>query len=447
MAAADPESQIERAADAGERDTLPPGDAGDSVPARGVKSSIVPDQFGRYRIERLLGQGAMGSVYLALDTQLHRKVALKVPRFGDANRDELLQRFYREARSAATLRHPNLCPVFDVGEIGGTHYITMAYIAGRPLSEFVSTETRKSDGQVATVVRKISLALDEAHRHGVIHRDLKPSNIMMDEKHDPVIMDFGLARQLTGQDDSRLTASGTIVGSPAYMSPEQVYNENEKIGPATDVYALGVILYELLTGTVPFTGTVSAVIGQIVSKEPRRPSELRGNVDPRLEAICLRMISKRIEDRFASMEAVAKALSDYLDGRPTPALPLPVSAPERTAAGSGMRSPPPLPARATPVPLISRPPLPARQQFRSIHDVPAHPISQMARFIVGAICAVAMPPVTVALYARWPDVLVNVVLTLCLWLPGVVHAFTILLNPPGSRKPVRNDPGSGARPV
>ena len=240
-------------------------------------------RFGRYRILKLLGRGAMGEVYLAEDTLLGRSVALKTPSFKDDETGELLTRFYREARAAATLRHPNICPVYDVGEIDGTHFLTMAYIEGRLLSDYIRPGKPLPDRWILSVIRKLSLAVNEAHRVGIIHRDLKPGNIMIDSQGVPMVMDFGLARQIQREDESRLTQSGMLIGSPAYMSPEQVDSNPHQIGPAADQYALGVVLYELLTGEPPFRGTIIAVIGQILTKEPKAPSQLRPGFDPRIE--------------------------------------------------------------------------------------------------------------------------------------------------------------------
>jgi len=266
-------------------------------------------RFGRYRIEGILGQGAMGTVYLADDTQLHRQVALKTPQFEEDAADEILERFYREARLAATLRHSHICPVYDVGELDGIHYITMAYIEGRPLSDFVKPSVPQTERQILIVVGKIAQALQEAHDHGIVHRDLKPSNIMIDRHGEPVIMDFGLAWQARTGEDTRLTQTGMIVGSPAYMSPEQVEGERAKIGPAADQYGLGVILYELLTGKVPFNGSLATIMGQILTKEPRPPSQVRAGLDPRIDTLCLKMMAKNASDRFRSLSEVALELA------------------------------------------------------------------------------------------------------------------------------------------
>jgi predicted Ser/Thr protein kinase len=258
----------------------------------------------------------MGAVYLADDTQLERPVALKIPKFTDNDDAELTARFYREARAAALLRHANLCPVYDVGEIDGVRYLSMAYIEGRPLSEVLSDGGPLEGRAAATFVLKLARALEAAHARGVIHRDLKPANVMIDAHQEPIIMDFGLARQLN-KEDSRLTQDGMLMGSPAYMSPEQVEGDAERMGPGCDIYSLGIILYELLTGEVPFRGSIAAVMGQIIGSAPRKPSAVRPGVVPALEAICLKMIAKRPEDRFPSMTEVVRALDAYLAGRPT----------------------------------------------------------------------------------------------------------------------------------
>jgi serine/threonine protein kinase len=184
------------------------------------KNSEHPQQLGRYRILKPLGQGAMGAVYLAEDTELQRRVALKVPTLPPGEKPEWLERFYREARAAATLQHPNICPVHDIGEHEGTRYITMGYISGPPLSKLVGSEKIRSERTVVKLVRKIALALVEAHAKGIVHRDLKPANILLDEHGKPVVTDFGLARRVDQQEESRLTQQGAILGTPAYMAPE-----------------------------------------------------------------------------------------------------------------------------------------------------------------------------------------------------------------------------------
>jgi serine/threonine protein kinase len=299
------------------RATLPPADAPAPHPRK--TPAALPEQFGRYRIVRQLGRGGMGTVYLAHDTQLDRLVALKVPHFV-ADDPTALERFYREARVAATLDHPNLCPIHDVGQHEGVHYLTMPYIEGEPLSASVAAGSPAPERQIAALIRQLALALEEAHCRGIIHRDLKPSNIMMNRRSEPVVMDFGLARQ-TDSKDVRLTQSGAIVGTPAYMPPEQVDGATTLLGPTCDVYSLGVILYELLTGRLPFQGGTSQVLCQILRDEPRRPSVYRPDLDPRLEVICRKAMAKRIKERYPSMADLATALEQFLHAPPAPDVP------------------------------------------------------------------------------------------------------------------------------
>jgi predicted Ser/Thr protein kinase len=224
-------------------------------------SRELPEQFGRYRIVQRLGQGGMGSVYLAEDTRLGRRVALKVPEFKPNDGPEARQRFLEEARAAATLDHPYLCPVYDAGEIGGRPYLTMAYIEGQSLAALVGAKGWPAR-QVAALVGKLALAMQAAHAQKVTHRDLKPANIMIKmtgAQREPVIVDFGLARR-DDPDDVRLTRSGQVLGTIGYMAPEQLRGDPGAIGPACDIYALGVILYELLTGRLPFRGSGLGIV-------------------------------------------------------------------------------------------------------------------------------------------------------------------------------------------
>lgn len=304
----------------------------DSTPSS-RKSESLPASFGRYQIERSLGEGGMGTVYLAHDAQLDRNVALKTPKFDRSSEPNLMKRFYREARSAATLQHPNICPVYDVGEIDGIHYISMAYIDGRPLSNYILSEKVPPISSVVRIVRKVALALHDAHSNGLIHRDLKPANIMIDRRNEPIVMDFGLARQFgdgngqeshaslatissadAGQFEARLTMDGTVVGSPGYMAPEQLTGDHSKIGPASDIYALGVLLYELLTGQLPFpgNGSLGSMVTAALSSDPPDVSIIRPQVDSGVAAICHKALAKKPEDRFETMQAFALKLTRVL---------------------------------------------------------------------------------------------------------------------------------------
>jgi serine/threonine protein kinase len=268
--------------------------------------------FGRYQIVRMLGRGAMGAVYLAYDTELHRHVAIKTPSLGKSTLT--IERFYREARSAAQLRSPYLCPVYDVGKVGDIHYISMAFIDGVPLTKVMARQKFKSVDEIIAIVSKIARGLQKAHESEIVHRDLKPDNIMIEPDGEPIVLDFGLARRVN--DDVQVTLPGVIVGTPAYMSPEQVDGDPAKIGPATDIYSLGIILYQLLTGQLPFRGSLTSILQQIASQQPVKPSSCNYTIaqDSPLEQICMKMVAKSPSDRFASMAEVVAAL-DSLTGK------------------------------------------------------------------------------------------------------------------------------------
>jgi serine/threonine protein kinase len=274
--------------------------------------------FGRYQISRLLGRGAMGAVYLAYDPQLQRYVALKTPFLTD--RPTVVQRFYREARSAAQIRSPYVCPIYEVNSVAGKPYLTMAFIEGKPLTKWIRQDPPHSLEDILSMFHKIALGMHKAHAHSVIHRDLKPDNIMVDPESVPIIMYFGLARRV--DDDEQMTIAGSIAGTPAYMSPEQVRGQLDEIGPPSDIYSLGVVLYEMLTGVIPFRGPIASVLQRVLNEQPPAPSSVQPKLpaDSPIESICLRMMAKSIADRYASMSEVLAELSPLVErgSAPTP---------------------------------------------------------------------------------------------------------------------------------
>lgn len=269
-------------------------------------------RIGRFEVVKLLGTGAFGRVYHARDPELRRDVAIKMPRL-ETLTPEFRERFLREARAAATIRHPNVCPVYDVVAGEDVPYIVMGFIPGKTLAEVIANRNGPFPAkQAAGVVRRLALALEAAHQQGIIHRDLKPSNILVDsDRKDVIVTDFGLAK-LVGDMDAAATKHGDVLGTPAYMSPEQARGEIDKIGPQADIYSLGVILYEMLTGEVPFKGTVTEVIGQLLTTPPRPLSKLCPQVDPQLDAICQLAMSKDLTERFATARELAHVLGEYL---------------------------------------------------------------------------------------------------------------------------------------
>jgi serine/threonine protein kinase len=269
----------------------------------------VPWKLGRYDVVRKLGEGGMGAVYEAHDEQLDRTVALKIPFLKDGVNDPLYPRFLREGRAAAGLRHPNVCPIYDLGQIDGVPFLSMALIHGETLATRVVPGRPMAERDAVAIVRKVALAMAEAHRRRIIHRDLKPVNIVMDEAGEPIVLDFGLARR----DDalSHLTMKGQVMGTPAYMPPEQLNGETERMGPGCDVYSLGVVLYELLSGRPPFEGDILSLAGQVLCDPPPPLSVRRPGIDPKLEAICLRALGKQPEDRWPSMREFAEALGNW----------------------------------------------------------------------------------------------------------------------------------------
>lgn len=294
---------------------------------------------GRYEIVRQLGRGGMGAVYLARDTRLDRRVALKLPFFWGGEDPEFLHRFYREARAAAGLGHPNICRVYDVGEHESQPYLTMAYIDGILLSDLKNRSRPMEPAEAIRLVRKLAQVMEVAHQQGIVHRDLKPANIVLDLKLGPIVMDFGLARR-EGREESLQTRTGQQLGTPAYMPLEQFQGKVEKIGPRSDIYSLGVILFELLTGTRPYEGNAFEIHMKLLRSYPPAPSSVRGGLGTALDWICQKAMAREIADRYASMSQFDQALKGIATNEFGQVSPL-VMAHEESPARGGGRQPAP----------------------------------------------------------------------------------------------------------
>jgi len=287
-----------------------PAAAGTELPAPGTALRYLGD----YEILEEIARGAMGVVYKARQTSLDRIVAIKMILAGELADAESIQRFRAEAEAAARLHHPHIVSVHEVGEYAGHHYFCMDYVAGQNLKK------KMLDGPLAPLkateyVTAIAVALQSAHEQGVLHRDLKPANIMIDQSDQPRITDFGLAK-IIGQ-DSGLTHTGAVMGSPSYMAPEQAEGRLHAVGPASDVYALGAILYELLTGRAPFQGpSLANTINQVVHQPPIAPRSLNPQIPVDLETICLKCLEKHSAGRYASAAELADDLQRFANRQP-----------------------------------------------------------------------------------------------------------------------------------
>lgn len=271
-------------------------------------------RVGRYELLRPLGSGGFGEVWVAFDPQLDREIAIKIPHAGILGDAASIGRFYREAKAAAKLKHPNIVRVHDAGTDGSTHFIAAEFIPGRTLREYCATGGMDIR-EAVRIVADIAAAVFYAHRSNIVHRDIKPGNILMDAANQPHLTDFGLASQL---DASALTANGTVLGTPIYMAPEQAAGRFGAALPACDQYSLGTVLYELLTGRPPFSGSNSVVLYHKLNSSPPSPSSIRSEIPAEVEAICLRAMDRIPENRFPDCEAMSVALRNWLDGKAPP---------------------------------------------------------------------------------------------------------------------------------
>jgi len=287
----------------------------ETIPQTGSGAMGCPDrpipELGPHEVHEELGRGAMGVVYRARDSVLKRPVALKKLVTGVLAGSESIHRFYREAQAAARLRHPNIVPIHGMGLHEGQHSFTMELVSGGSLAQHMD---RYSEPRAAVaLMEKVARALQAAHQKGIVHRDLKPANILLDEQGEPMVSDFGLAKFPDSEAD--LTQPGRVLGTPAYMSPEQAAGHSWDVTESSDVWSLGVILYELLTGRRPFSGRKGEELAkQVMTAEPPRPAKVRPSLDRTLEAITLKCLEKKPSDRYGSAKSLADDLGSWLRG-------------------------------------------------------------------------------------------------------------------------------------
>jgi serine/threonine-protein kinase len=366
---------------------------------------MTPDTLGKYEIRRTLGRGAMGVVYEGWDPIISRRVAIKtvrLPDAGDAEAQEELARFKREAQAAGRLNHPNVVGVFDYAETNELAYIVMEFVEGQTLKGVMGEQERMTLPAISRILKEVLEGLAYCHERGVVHRDIKPANIMITPEGQSKIADFGIARI----ESSSMTQAGTVLGTPAYMSPEQFMGV--VVDARTDIYSTGVLLFQLLTGERPFEGSMTTIMHKVLNTTPPRPSDLAITVPRSLDEVVSRAMSRRPEDRFPSALAFSEALQAALVAPPPPPPPplVPQSPEDGTIILTKKQSPASLlqtlgqPAPATTKPLATPEPVPG--------PVPGPlPGRNRVPLLAGVAAGVLIAGGAAAYFATRPDTPVN----------------------------------------